>query len=45
MQYQQTQPHGKIMPYDMSHKPWEVVGADIFIIKNNTLLGIVDYYS
>ena len=25
-------------------KPWEVVGADIFMLNNKTLLYIVDYY-
>ena len=29
----------------MLHKPWEVVGAEIFTIKSNALLYIVDYYS
>ena len=29
----------------MLHKPWEVVGADIFTVKNITLLYIIDYYS
>ena len=26
-------------------KPWEIVGADIFLINKETLLCIVDYYS
>ena len=26
-------------------RPWEVVGADTFTIKNNTLLCIVNYHS
>ena len=29
----------------MPYKPWEVVGADIFSVKNNILLCIVYYYS
>ena len=29
----------------MPHKPWEVDGTDIFTIKKNALLCIVDYYS
>ena len=29
----------------MPYKPWEVVGPDIFSIKNNMLLSIVDYDS
>ena len=31
--------------YDMPCKPWEVVGADIFSVKNNMLLCVVDYYT
>ena len=45
MEYQQTQLHEKITPYKLPYKPREVVGADIFTIKNNTLLCIADYYS
>ena len=44
MGYQQRQPSENIIPYKVFHKPWEVVGADINTIKNNTLLCIVDYY-
>ena len=29
----------------MPYKSWEVAGAVIFTIKNNTLLSIVDYYN
>ena len=29
----------------MSYKAWDVVGANIFTIKNNTLLCIANYYS
>ena len=43
MGYQQTQPCEKIIPYKMPHKPWEMVSADIFTIKNNALFYIVDY--
>ena len=45
MEYQQTKPCEKIIPHEMLHKPWEVVGANIFTVKNNLLLCIVDYYS
>ena len=43
LEYQQSQAHKKTIPYDIPCKPWEVVGADIFSINNNTLLCIVDY--
>ena len=33
------------IPYEVPCKPWEVVGADIFSIKDYTLLCIEDYYS
>ena len=38
MECQQTQPHENFFPYEMMHKSWEVVGANIFTIRNNTLL-------
>ena len=41
LDYQQMQTHEKTILYDL---PWEVVGADIFSINNNTLLCIVDCY-
>ena len=31
--------------YNIPHKPWELVGVEIFSINNNTLLCIVDYYN
>ena len=42
MEYEQTQPHEKGRPYEMPHKQWEMVGADMFTIKYNTLLYVVD---
>ena len=45
LDYQQTTPHEKTIPYDLPCKPWQVVGADIFSLNNNTLLCVVDYYS
>ena len=44
MEYQQTQLHEQITPQKVQQKPWEVVCNDIFTIKNNTLLCIVDDY-
>ena len=45
MEYQHIQVHEKTILYEISCKPWEVVGADIFSIKNRILLCIVDYYN
>ena len=45
MEYQQTQPCEKIIPIKFLHKPWEVVGADVFTITYNILLCIIGYYS
>ena len=42
MKYQQKQPHVKTVRYTIPYKPWDVVGAEIFSIKNNMLLCIVD---
>ena len=30
IEYQQTQPQLKTMPYEVPYKPWEMVVADIF---------------
>ena len=45
LEYQHTQPLEKTIQYKVPCKLWKVVGADIFSIKNKTLLCIVDYYS
>ena len=45
MECQETQQCEKTVQYDMPYKQWEVTGADIFSIKNNTLLCIVDCFS
>ena len=35
----------KTIPHDTLAKPWELVGADISVVNNETLFFIVDYYS
>ena len=35
----------KGLHYEILCRPWEVVGADVFMINNKTLLCIVDYHS
>ena len=45
LDHQQIQSHDKTIPYDILCKPWEVVGADVLSINNNTLLCVVNYYS
>ena len=45
LKYQNTQLEEKTTPYEVPAKPWEIVGADSFIINNEKLLYIVDYYS
>ena len=35
----------KETPYEVLDKAWEVVGTDIFMINNENLLCIIDYYS
>ena len=44
LEYQHTLPHEKTLHNDIPYKPWTVVGDDIFMINNKTLLCIVDYY-
>ena len=35
----------KTIPYEVSVKPWNVAGTDIFMMNNKNLLYIIDYYS
>ena len=44
LDYQNTQPQEKPILHELQTKPWEMVGADICLIKNETLLCIIDYY-
>ena len=34
----------KALLYEVPCRPWEVFGADVFMINNITLLCIVDYH-
>ena len=45
LEYQQTQPLERIIPYELLQRSWEVVGVDIFMINNKMLLYTVEYYS
>ena len=45
LHFQQIQPREKIKHRDIPGKPWEVVGADMFILNNKNYLCIVDYHS
>ena len=45
LEFQQTQPKEKITHHDIPLRSWEVVGADVFHLKNKHYLCIVDYNS
>ena len=45
LEFQQTQPKGKIIYHDIPLRPWEVSGADIFHLNNNNYLCIIDFHS
>ena len=45
LEYQQTQPWEKALNYEVPCRPREVVGGDVFVINNKTLLCVVDYHS
>ena len=45
IEYQNTKPQEKTTPYEVLSKPSEVGSADIFMINNDVLLCIADYYS
>ena len=40
LELQQAQPHKKTMSYEIPRKHREVVGADIFFVKNTTLCAL-----
>ena len=44
LDYQETQPHEKPIPYDLPYNPWGVVHADIISINTTMLLCIIAYY-
>ena len=44
LQYQNIQLQEKTTPYEVPANPWEMVGTDIFMITNENLLCIGDYY-
>ena len=44
-EYQCKKVNLRALHYDISYKPWEVVGDDIFMINNKNLLCFADYYS
>ena len=43
LEYQQTQPQEKTMPYEIPNKLWEVIGTGTFFVKIH--LCIIDCYS
>ena len=43
--FQQPQPKEKIIHHDIPAKPWEIVGADMFMLHNKNYLCIVYYHS
>ena len=45
LEFQQTQPKAEIMHHEIPHRPWEVLGADVFHFNNKNYLCIVDYHS
>ena len=45
LEFQQMQPKEKITHHDIPLRPWEVVGADVFHLKNKHYFCIVHYNS
>ena len=45
LEFQQMQPKEKSIHHNISLRPWEVVGADIFHFNNKNYLCLVDYNS
>ena len=42
LEYQQTQPHKKTVPYEILCKPWEKFGADFFLLNIAHFCALVD---
>ena len=34
LEYQQMQPEGNVLHYEIPSRPWKVVGTDVFVINN-----------
>ena len=45
LEFHQTQPKEKIIHHDISFRPWEVVGTNVFHFNNKNYLCTVDYHS
>ena len=45
LEFQQMQPKEKTIHHDIPLRPWEVLGADVFLFNNKNYLCIVDYHS
>ena len=44
-EFQQSQARSQMMPHEELGKTWEIIGADIFQIRNRHVLCIIDYSS
>ena len=38
-------PQEKALHYEIACRPWEIIGEDVFMINDKSLLSIVDYHS
>ena len=45
LEYRNMQPQEKAALCEVPAKPWEVVGTGIFMVNNENLLCIVEYFS
>ncbi|KAK2170770.1 hypothetical protein NP493_1143g01069 [Ridgeia piscesae] len=44
-QLQKRQAHEPLMQHELPTRPWQIVGTDMFVIREDTYLLICDYYS
>ena len=45
LEYLCTQPYATTLHNEIPYKPWEVAGANIFMVNNKNLLCIINYVS
>lgn len=43
--YRDAEPKETLMPHEISDRPWDKIGVDLFELRNQHFLVTVDYFS